>query len=77
MGEAEITDDPVDTFGGYGVVEVPEFQKLLHYICSNGFEHHVAINPSQVVDALYEAFTNYLDWDVYLHDTDRAMRLQP
>ena len=38
MGEAEITDDPVDTFGAC-VVEVPEFQKLLHYICSNGFEH--------------------------------------
>ncbi|NLT74203.1 MAG: fucose isomerase [Chloroflexi bacterium] len=77
MGEAEITDDKVDTFGGYGVVRVPEFQKLLHYVCSNGFEHHVAISPSQVADALYEAFTKYLDWDVYLHDTERPLRLQP
>jgi L-fucose isomerase-like protein len=77
LGEAEITDDKVETFGGYGVVKVPAFQKLLHYICGNGFEHHVAINASQVADALYEAFTKYLDWDVYLHDTERAMRLQP
>ncbi|NLX43413.1 MAG: fucose isomerase, partial [Chloroflexi bacterium] len=77
IGEGEITNDVVDTFGGYGVVQVPAFQKLLHYICANGFEHHVAINRTQVADALYEAFTNYLDWDVYLHDTDRPMRLQP
>jgi len=77
LGEAEITDDEVNTFGGYGVVRVPAFQKLLHYICANGFEHHVAVSPSQVADALYEAFSNYLDWDVYLHDTERPMRLQP
>ncbi len=77
LGEAEITDDPVDTFGGYGVIRVPRLQKLLHYICANGFEHHVAVNRGQVADALYEAFANYLDWDVYLHDTERPMRLQP
>src|ERR1700683_4743636 len=27
------TDDPLETFGGAGVVEIPELQKLLHYIC--------------------------------------------
>jgi len=27
-----------------GVVEIPELQKLLRYICENGFEHHVAAN---------------------------------
>ena len=67
LGEGEITDDSVDTFGGYGVVRVPQFQKLLHYICENGFEHHVAANPSEVADALNEAFTKYLGWDVYYH----------
>ncbi len=68
VGEAEITDDPIDTFGGYGVVRVPEFQELLAYICENGFEHHVAVNPTQVAEALYEAFTKYLGWDVYFHE---------
>ena len=67
LGEAELTDDPVDTFGGYGVVRIPQFQDLLHYICEEGFEHHVAANRSQVADVLYEAFTKYLDWDVYYH----------
>lgn len=68
LGEAEMTDDPVSSFGGYGVVKVPNFQKLLEHICKKGFEHHVALNPSQVADALNEAFTTYLGWDVYYHN---------
>ena len=67
LGEAEITDDPVDTFGGYGVIRVPGFQKLLAHICDNGFEHHIAINPSLIADALEEAFGKYLGWEVYHH----------
>lgn len=67
IGEAEITEDNVDTFGGYGVIHVPDLQDLLAYICEMGFEHHVAVNPSQVADALDEAFTKYLGWDVYHH----------
>jgi len=67
IGEANLTDDPLNTFGGYGVVAIPNFQKLLSYICENGFEHHVAINPSLVAPALYEAFTKYLGWNTYYH----------
>jgi len=67
VGEGEITDDPVDTFGGYGVVQIPAFQDLLHYICENGYEHHVAVNPTRVADAIAEAFSKYLGWDVYYH----------
>ena len=67
LGEGRITDDKVDTFGGYGVVEIPEFQDLLRFICENGFEHHVAINPTCVADAVYEAMDKYLEWDVYYH----------
>ena len=67
LGSADITDDTVDTFGGYGVIRIPGFQKLLRHICENGFEHHVAVNLSQVADALHEAFTKYLGWDVYYH----------
>ena len=44
VGEGDFTDDPLNTFGGAGVVEIPNMQKLLHYICENGFEHHVAAN---------------------------------
>jgi L-fucose isomerase-like protein len=67
VGEGEFTDDALLTFGGYGVVKVPEFQKLLQYICENGYEHHVTVNPSQTAAAVYEALTKYKGWDVYRH----------
>ena len=46
VGEGRITDDPLDTFGSRAVVEIPDLQKLLRYICKNGYEHHCAMNPS-------------------------------
>lgn len=67
VGEGELTDDPLETFGGYGVVHIPNFQGLLHYVCENGFEHHVAINLSQMASAVHEALGKYLGWDVYYH----------
>lgn len=70
IGEGRFTDDPLDTFGGYGVIEIPNLQDLLSYICNNGFEHHVAVNLSETSSVLYEAMGNYLGWDVYLHNVD-------
>jgi L-fucose isomerase-like protein len=67
LGEGELTDDPLKTFGGYGVARIPNFQKLLAYICENGFEHHVAINPARIAAGLEEALSKYLGWDVYHH----------
>jgi L-fucose isomerase-like protein len=67
LGEGELTNDPLKTFGGYGVVKIKNLQKLLRYICENGFEHHVAINPSLVAGALSEALGKYMGWDVYHH----------
>ncbi len=67
VGEGEITNDPLKTFGGVGVVQVPNLQKLLRYICNNGYEHHVAVNLSQTASVVEEAFSNYLGWEVYHH----------
>ena len=67
VGEGRFTDDALKTFGGYGVVEIRDFQRLLHFICENGFEHHVAANFSSVAGILHEATTRYLGWDVYRH----------
>jgi L-fucose isomerase-like protein len=66
-GGGRFTDDPLDTFGGAGVVEIPGLQKLLHFICENGFEHHVAANFSTVAPAVHEAATRYLGWDMHAH----------
>jgi len=68
VGQGRFTDDPLETFGGAGVVEIPAMQKLLRYICENGFEHHVAANFSQVAGPVYEAGIRYLGWDMYLHN---------
>jgi len=67
VGGGAFTDDPLETFGGAGVVEIPHLQRLLHYVCENGFEHHVAANFSTVAAAVHEAATRYLGWDMYLH----------
>jgi L-fucose isomerase-like protein len=67
VGEGRFTDDPLETFGGAGVVEIPRLQHLLHYICENGFEHHVAANLATVAAPLEEAATRYLGWDTYRH----------
>ncbi len=67
LGQGELTNDPLTTFGGFGVVRIPKLQKLLRHICENGFEHHVAINLSQTAAAIDEALGKYLGWDVYYH----------
>src|SRR6202162_1582909 len=66
-GSGRFTDDPLETFGGAGVVEIPRLQDLLHFICEQGFEHHVAANFSSVAEMVNEAATRYLDWDIYRH----------
>jgi L-fucose isomerase-like protein len=66
-GSGRFTDDPLETFGGAGVVEIHGLQNLLRYICEQGFEHHVAANFSSVAPVLHEATTRYLNWDMYAH----------
>ena len=68
VGEGEFTEDPLDTFGGAGVVRIPRLQELLRYICERGFEHHVAANLAPVAAAVQEATTRYLGWSVLQHN---------
>ena len=67
VGEGRFTDDPLNTFGGAGVVEIPKMQELLRYICENGFEHHVAANFATVAGPVEEAASKYLGWDIHHH----------
>jgi L-fucose isomerase-like protein len=68
VGEGKFTNDKLDTFGGYGVIEVPHFQKLLQFICRNGYEHHVAATKVPVAAAIEDALGTYLGWQVYYHE---------
>ena len=67
VGSGAFTDDPLQTFGGIGVVAIPDLQRLLRYICENGFEHHVAANLSNSAAAVHEAAARYMGWDMYWH----------
>lgn len=67
VGEGKFTDDPLNTFGGAGVVEIPKMQELLRFICENGFEHHVAANFAEVAGAVNEAASKYLRWSMLRH----------
>jgi L-fucose isomerase-like protein len=68
VGTGEFTNDPLKTFGGAGVVRIPGMQKLLRYICENGFEHHVAASFSTVADSVHEAAVRYLNWPMHRHE---------
>src|SRR5579871_653236 len=68
-GPGQFTSDPLTTFGGAGVAEIPNLQRLLKYICREGFEHHVAANFSDVSKSIHEAASRYLGWESYYHGT--------
>jgi L-fucose isomerase-like protein len=68
VGEGEFTNDTLHTFGGAGVVQIPKLQSLLRFICERGFEHHVAANFSKTAEAVHEAATRYLGWQMYHHE---------
>jgi len=67
VGEGELTNDTLDTFGNRAVAHVPNLQKVLRHVCKQGFEHHVVMTQSHSAAILKEAFGNYFGWDVYQH----------
>lgn len=69
VGEGLFTDDYLSAMSGTrAVVEVDGLQKLMRYICKNGFAHHAAMSQSKVASVLAEAFESYLGWTVYQHE---------
>jgi L-fucose isomerase-like protein len=69
VGEGELTNDPLDTFGNRAVAHIPRLQNLMHEVCRKGFEHHVVMTCSKTATILSEALGNYLGWEVHEHET--------
>ena len=67
VGEGELTNDALDTFGNRAVAHVPNLQNVLRHVCQQGFEHHVVMTVSRSAEILAEAFGNYFDWEVQHH----------
>jgi L-fucose isomerase-like protein len=68
VGEGDLTNDVLNTFGNRAVARINNLQALMKYVCRNGFEHHVVMNASKTAGILKEAFENYLGWEVYQHE---------
>ncbi len=67
FGEGELLGTPVPSFGALSLWKVPQLQKLLSYLCQNGFEHHVAVVRGNCGRVLEEAFGKYMGWQIYKH----------
>jgi L-fucose isomerase-like protein len=68
VGEGEFTDDPFPMSGGIAVCRIPNLQRLMKYICKNGFEHHTAMVRTHCADVIEEALTTYVKWELYRHE---------
>ncbi|HVM62639.1 MAG TPA: L-fucose/L-arabinose isomerase family protein [Verrucomicrobiae bacterium] len=68
VGEGDLTDDRLETFGNRAVAHIPRLQQLMRHVCRSGFEHHVVMTVSRSADILAEAFGNYFGWDVHHHN---------
>jgi len=67
VGEGELVDDELRTFGTRAVARIPDLQGLMRHVCRDGFEHHVVMNASSTAGILQEALGNYMGWDVHRH----------
>ena len=68
LGKGQITNEPYGMDGCIAVTQVDNLQQLMKYICKNGFEHHVAMCRTDVVEILDEAINTYLGWNLYVHE---------
>jgi L-fucose isomerase-like protein len=65
IAHGKIEDNAAATEGSYGWCRVPTLQSLYRDTLLRYFPHHVAITPSHVGNVLWEAFGNYLGFQVY------------
>lgn len=66
LGNGEFTTDKIEKeFFGIGkVFESKSASEIINYIAKNGFRHHMAFAKGDYVNAVYEAMTNYLGYEV-------------
>lgn len=66
LGKGEIQDTEVEKefFGCPAVIRIPQLQRLLMNICKKGYRHHVSMVRGDVEDAVREAITTYLGYEI-------------
>lgn len=68
VSEGRLTDDklPKEFFGFGTVFEKENVGKMLSYMASNGYRHHVAVSKGNYASAIEEAFDKYLGYKIDL-----------
>jgi L-fucose isomerase-like protein len=64
LAQGAVEPNKAETFGAYGWVRLPGLQKLYRNVLLRHFPHHVAMTRGHVGNVLWEAFGNYLGFDV-------------
>ena len=62
---ARFEDNEAKTFGAYGWARIPNLTDLYRDVLCRHFPHHTAFAAGDVADAVWEAFGNYLDFEVF------------
>ena len=65
---ATVEQTQAKTFGAYGWARIKGLRKLYRDVLVRHFPHHVAVTRGQVQDIIWEAFGNYLGFEVYASD---------
>ena len=68
VAEGKFTNDEIEKefFGSGKVVEKENMDKLSNYVAENGYKHHLSITYGNCSEAICEAFSKYLDYDIDL-----------
>jgi L-fucose isomerase-like protein len=73
LAQGTVEPNKARTFGSYGWVRIPGIGRLYKNVLLRHFPHHVAMNRSTVGNVLWEAFGNYLGFQVFTADCTRGL----
>jgi L-fucose isomerase-like protein len=65
LAQGVVEPNPAVTFGAYGWVRIPNFQRFYRNVLVRHFPHHVGMNRAHVGNVLWEAFGNYLGFQTF------------
>jgi len=65
LAHGRFEDNPARTAGSYGWCRIKGLQSFYRDTLLRHFPHHVAVTQAEVGNVLWEAFGNYLDFEVY------------
>jgi L-fucose isomerase-like protein len=76
IAQGVVEPNEAETFGSYGWVRLPGMQRFYKDVLLRHCPHHVAMNRAHVGNVLWEAFGNYLGFEVFT-PTETSGRWSP